>query len=240
MVVRVGSAKAASSQVRSSAENAVRRHDRDPLTEEPMNKPRLLYFDFAGSRGEECRIALHLAGVDFEDVRLANADWKAMKATSPFGSMPILELPGKPPLGQSNAILCLIGRRHGLHPADDFEAARHEALLNYAEELRQHIAPTLRIADPEQKRVAREELAKGYLNDWGTRVERQIGDGPFLAGETLQVADIKLYMIVRWFATGTVDHVPGTVFDHCPKLKRLYAAVAEHPGVKTWLSRAAR
>jgi prostaglandin-H2 D-isomerase / glutathione transferase len=169
-----------------------------------MNKPRLLYFDFAGSRGEECRIALHLAGIDFEDVRLPNTEWKAMKPTSPFGSMPILELPGKPPLAQSNAILCLIGRRHGLHPSDDFEAARHEALLNYAEELRQHIAPTLRISDAEQKRAAREELARGYLNDWGSRVERQIGDGPFLAGDTLQVADIKLYMIVRWFATGTV------------------------------------
>ena len=32
-----------------------------------MSKPRLIYFDFAGSRGEECRIALHLAGVDFDD-----------------------------------------------------------------------------------------------------------------------------------------------------------------------------
>ena len=34
-----------------------------------MTRPRLIYFDFAGSRGEECRIALHLAGIDFEDVR---------------------------------------------------------------------------------------------------------------------------------------------------------------------------
>jgi prostaglandin-H2 D-isomerase / glutathione transferase len=51
------------------------------------------------------------------------------------------------------------------------------------------------------------------------------------------VADIKLYMIVRWFASGTVDHVPTTVFDHCPKLKRLFAAVGEHPGVQVWLAR---
>ena len=35
-----------------------------------MSKPRLTYFDFAGSRGEECRIALHLAGIDFDDVRV--------------------------------------------------------------------------------------------------------------------------------------------------------------------------
>jgi glutathione S-transferase len=35
-----------------------------------MSRPRLIYFDFAGSRGEECRIALHLVGIDFEDVRV--------------------------------------------------------------------------------------------------------------------------------------------------------------------------
>ena len=35
-----------------------------------MNKSRLTYFDFAGSRGEECRIALHLAGIDFDDMRV--------------------------------------------------------------------------------------------------------------------------------------------------------------------------
>lgn len=39
-----------------------------------MNKPRLIYFDFSGNRGEECRIALHLAGVDFDDVRIQSKD----------------------------------------------------------------------------------------------------------------------------------------------------------------------
>lgn len=202
-----------------------------------MDKPRLIYFDFAGSRGEECRIALHLAGVDFEDVRVSGAQWKDLKAASPFGSMPILELPGKPPLAQSNAILCLIGRRHGLHPQDDFEAARHEALMSYAEELRGAVAPALRIKDEAQKRAAREALARDDLATWGTNVERQLGSGPFIAGDKLHVADIKLYMIVRWFVSGTVDHVPTTVFDHCPKLKRLFAAFGQHPGVQGWFAR---
>ena len=92
-------------------------HPTTPTLEESpaMSKPRLVYFDFAGSRGEECRIALHLAGVDFDDVRVAGADWPARKPQSPFGSMPILELDGQPPLGESNAILVYIGRQHGLH-----------------------------------------------------------------------------------------------------------------------------
>lgn len=202
-----------------------------------MNKPRLIYFDFAGSRGEECRLALHLAGVDFEDVRVPNGDWPALKPTMPFGAMPVLEIPGKPPLAHSNAILVFIGRQHGLHPADAFEAARHEALMAAVEELRHTITPTLRITDPERKREAREALAANELKTWGSQVEGQLGDGPFAGGTALQVADLKLYMVVRWLTSGTLDHVPTTVLDHCPKLLRLYRAVGEHPGVKAWLER---
>ena len=202
-----------------------------------MNKPRLIYFDFAGSRGEECRIALHLAGIDFEDVRVQGSDWPSMKASTPFGAMPVLEIPGKAPLAHSNAILVFIGRQHGLHPADNFEAARHESLMCAVEELRHTLTPTLRITDPEQKRAAREALAANELRTWGSQVERQLGDGPFIAGAKIQVADLKLYMVTRWLTTGVVDHVPTTVFDHCPKLMRLYRAVGEHAGVKAWLAR---
>jgi glutathione S-transferase len=204
-----------------------------------MSKPRLIYFDFAGSRGEECRMAMHVAGIDFDDVRVKSADWPALKAGTPFGAMPVLEMPGKPPLAHSNAILVYIVRQHGLHPADAFEAARHEALMCAAEDLRHAITPTLRITDPEQKRTAREALAANALATWGSQVERQLGDAPFAGGQSLQVADIKLYMVVRWLTSGTLDHVPTTVFDHCPKLLRLYRAVGEHPGIKAWLAKPA-
>lgn len=202
-----------------------------------MSRPRLIYFDFAGSRGEECRMALHLAGIDFEDVRVKSDDWPAMKASTPFGAMPVLELAGQAPLAHCNAILVFIGRQHQLHPTDAFEAARHEALMCAVEELRHTITPTLRITDPELKRQAREALAANDLKTWGSQVERQLGDGPFIGGARLQVADLKLYMVVRWLTTETLDHVPTTVFDHCPKLLRLYRAVGEHEGVKAWLAR---
>lgn len=205
-----------------------------------MPKPRLIYFDFAGSRGEECRIALHLAGVDFDDVRIPSAEWPGLKPHTPFGSLPILELAGKPPLAQSNAILVYIGRQYGLHPKDDLEAAYHESLMNYVEDLRHNVGPTLRIIDDAQKRTAREELASNYLPTWGTNVEGQLGEYPFVSGNKLHVVDLKLYMIVRWLISGTVDYVPTTVFDHCPKLKRVFERVSEHSGVKTWLERTTR
>ena len=200
-------------------------------------KPKLTYFDAPASRGEECRLALHIAGVDFEDHRVKSADWPNLKPTTPFGTMPYYEESGRPVLGQSNAILVYLGRTHGLHPTDTFAAAQHEELMQYVEELRQRVSATLRMPPDEKQRV-REELAASYMPAWGANVERHLADqGPFVAGATLHVVDLKLYMIVRWFAKTTVDHIPATIFDGYPKLVRLYEAVAAHPGVVSWSAR---
>jgi prostaglandin-H2 D-isomerase / glutathione transferase len=202
-----------------------------------MAKPRLTYFDLPVSRGEECRLALHLAGVDFEDNRLKGPEFAAYKPTTPFGAVPVLDLPGKPPLAQSNAILTLIGRKHDLHPKDDFEAARHEALMHHCEDLRHKLGPTLRISDPEQKKTAREDLAANAIPTWGKQTENQLGDGPFFGGAKLHVVDIKLFVVTRWLTNGTLDHIPKTVLDGFPKLIRLRDAVADHAGVKAWYAR---
>ncbi len=199
-----------------------------------MTKPKLTYFDAPASRGEECRLAFHLAGVEFEDNRIPGNAWAALKPTTPFGSLPTLELPGKPTLGQSNAILVLIGRNHGLHPSEPFEAARHEAMMGHVEDLRANVTPTLRIADPEEKKKARQALAEGFIPAWAGFAEKQLGDGPFFAGDKLNVVDIKLYMAVRWFASGTVDHVPSSVFAAFPKLTRVYESVQNDARIKAW------
>lgn len=203
-----------------------------------MSKPKLTYFDASVSRGEECRLALHLANVDFIDNRIAGPAWPELKPTTPFGSLPVLELEGQPPLAQSNAILALIGRRHGLHPEDAFEAARHEALMCHVEDLRAHVSPILRITDPTERKAAREALASGFLQNWAGFTERQLrSDGPFIAGAKLHVADLKLYLAVRWFASGGVDHVPTTVFAAFPKLTRVFEAVRDEPRVKAWYAK---
>lgn len=201
-----------------------------------MTKPRLIYFDAPVSRGEECRLALHLAGVDFEDVRIPLADWPALKPTMPYGALPVLELPGHPLLAHSNAILVLIGRRYGLHPADDVEAARHEGMMEHVEALRAAISPTLRLPEAEKKST-REALVAGFLPAWGEAAERNIRGTPYFGGETLHVVDLKLYMAVRWLIGGKLDHIPATIFAAYPKLMGVHDAVRDHPGVKAWYER---
>jgi glutathione S-transferase len=201
-----------------------------------MTKPKLIYFDAPMSRGEECRLALHLAGIDFEDVRVNAAAWPAMKEQMPYGALPVLELPGSPALAQSNAILVLIGRRYGLHPTDDFEAARHEGMMQHVEDLRAAVGPTIRMGDTEKK-AAREALLAGFLPAWAKAAEKNILGVPFFGGKKIHVVDLKLHMAVRWFIGGKVDHIPATIFANYPKLLGVHAAVRDDAGVKSWYAK---
>ena len=202
-----------------------------------MTKPKLTYFDAPISRGEECRLALHLAGIDFEDVRIKGADWPAMKDATPYGALPVLELPGHSPLAHSNAILVMIGRRHDLHPTDDFEAARHEGMMAHVEDLRAVVGPTIRMDDA-AKKAARESMVAGYLPAWARSAEKNILGEPFFGGARLNVVDLKLHMVVRWFIGGKVDHIPATIFAGYPRLMRVHDAVRDHAGVKSWYAKA--
>jgi glutathione S-transferase len=201
-----------------------------------MSQYRLSYFDFSGSRGEDCRLALVAAGVPFEDRRLKHGEWPTLKPNTPFGSVPMLEVEGKPPLAHSNAILTYVGQSHGLLPSDPWRAALHVAILESVEDVRHALSPSGRISDPAEKQKAREEFASGPLTTWAERIEAQI-EGPFVGGEALSVADIKIFNIMNTFFGGSIDYVPKDVLQSFAKLNRLHAAVAANPKIADWRSR---
>jgi hypothetical protein len=51
-------------------------------------KLKLVYFNIK-ARAEPTRLALHIAGIPFEDVRIEHDAWPAMKAAMPFGQIPV-------------------------------------------------------------------------------------------------------------------------------------------------------
>lgn len=201
-----------------------------------MSQYRLSYFDFSGSRGEDCRLAFVAAGVPFEDRRLKQGEWPTLKANTPFGSLPMLEVEGKPALAHSNAILTYIGQSHDLLPKDHWRAALHLAILESVEDVRHALAPSGKLSDPGEKQKAREEFAHGPLATWAKRIEAQIA-GPFIEGEALSVADIKIFTIMNTFFSGTIDFVPKDILAPYAKLNRLHAAVAAVPRIADWRAR---
>lgn len=185
----------------------------------------LAYFDFDGSRGLECRLALIAAGVPFDDQRIQREQWIALKPTVPFGAMPVLTVDGRQ-LAQSNAILGYIGRTYGMHPGDAWRAAEHEALMQSVEDLREKM-PGKRDTPEAEKKASREAFAQGWLSQWAATLSGTIV-GPFVDGEQLNVVDVKLYVILHGLLGGTYDHIPAGTFDAHPKLVALHASVRSH------------
>jgi glutathione S-transferase len=180
---------------------------------------------------------LTVAGVDFEDDRLPPKSWPELKGSTPFGCLPVLEIEGRGRLAETNAILTFIGRGHDLHPKDSWQAAQHLSVMSAAEHLRHASAATSKASSEEEKKAAREALAAGTLSRFGKSVEAMIGEGPFLAGQEINVADIKLYVVLRGYVTGIFDYISKDVFSEYTKLMKLYEAVEKHPKVAGWMNR---
>ena len=86
-----------------------------------MANYKLTYFDFDGGRGEPIRIALHAAGIEFEDERLAFPDFSTAQPGFRFYAVPVLTVDDAQ-ITQSNAIGRYVGRMAGLYPSDDLQA----------------------------------------------------------------------------------------------------------------------
>jgi glutathione S-transferase len=169
---------------------------------------KLTYFDIDGGRGEPVRIALHAAGIEFEDERLSFEEFGKRRQDLRFSSLPVLEIDGNP-VTQSNALSRYVGKMAGLYPEDDLQALYCDEVLDALEDVNHYIVPTL-FLQGDELRAAREKLVAGwltvYLKGLGQLLAR--GGGNYFADDRLTVADLKTLVQVRALRSGRMDHVP--------------------------------
>ena len=203
-----------------------------------MPKLKLTYFDFDGGRGEPARLALHIAGIAFEDERIAGKDWPAFRETTPFLAMPTLEVDGKV-VSQSNSINRYVGKLTGTYPKDDWQAFLCDEVMDASEDITTQIAETIDLP-ADAKKKAREELAAGpiarYLEQFQARLKA--AGGEYFCDKRLTVADLKVFMFVRWLRSGVLDHIPKDLVDRvAPSLVKHSERVTNHPKVAEYYKR---
>jgi glutathione S-transferase len=195
----------------------------------------LIYFDFDGSRGEAARLAMHIAGIPFEDRRIARKDWPALRDGTPYRELPVLEVDGKA-IAQSNTINRYVGKLAGLYPKDDWQAALVDEVMDAIEDISNKIGNTFTL-EGEAKKTAREALAAGpvahFLRQFESRLEA--GGGEWFVEKRLTVADLKCFLFVRWLKSGALDHVPADIVDrHAPLLAKHLERVRNHPKIAAY------
>lgn len=203
-----------------------------------MPRLKLTYFDFDGGRGEAARLALYIGGIAFEDHRVAGKDWPALRASTPFHAVPVLEVDGAV-FTQSNSINRYVGKLAGLYPLDELQALLCDEAMDAAEDITTRIGQTLELSE-EAKKKAREELVAGRLARYLEQFQSKLAaaGGEYFADRRLTVADLKVYLWVRWLRSGVLDHIPKDVVDRvAPLLVKHGERVASHAKVEEYYRR---
>lgn len=192
-----------------------------------MTDYRLTYFDMDGGRAEPIRIALHAAGVDFEDIRISFPEFMETRDTLRFKCVPVLHIDGVA-VTQSNAMCRYAGRLAGLYPEDALQALYCDEALGAVEDVLHQVVRTFGLEGDELK-AAREKLVAGWLTVFLRGLNEMLErGGDYFADNRLTVADLKVSGLSRWLMSGELDHVPTDIVERlAPRLvaheKRVFA-----------------
>ena len=177
---------------------------------------KLTYFNARG-RGEVARLCFAVAGVKYEDVRIEQADWPALKPKMPLGFMPLLEVDGKP-LSQSMAINRLLARRFGLYGETDFEQAKIDEIMDTAADFGPEIIKAIFSQDEAAKAAAIKALTDQFIPFYLEYLEKTLNDNKsgsgYLVGRKLSVADLMVFVVLE-----TLESVVPSSVDKYPKVR---------------------
>lgn len=206
-----------------------------------MTAYKLTYFDFDGGRGEPVRIALHAAGIDFEDERWTFPEFQEKRGDTRFNAVPVLDIDGIV-VTQSNAMCRYIGRLAGLYPEDPLQALYCDEAMDACEDLFHIIVRSFGL-EGEELEKARAKLVEGWLTTFlrglGELLER--GGGEYFADQRLTIADLKVFPMTGWLSSGALDHVPTDIVDsvapnlvaHCARIEAESVVAAYYQSRKT-------
>jgi len=197
------------------------------------HKLKLTYFDIDGGRGEPIRLAFHIGGIHFEDHRVKGDQWPAMKASTPLGTLPVLEVDGCA-VTQSNAILTFAGRLSNLYPSDPVHALRVDECVNAIDDGMQLFSPVFAAPDDKKAELVAEILKNKFL-PFLERVEKIHPAGTWCHGDHMTVADIKCATVLNGLVHGgRIPNIPKDILHSFPKLEGTVKAVLDHPKVKEY------
>ena len=173
-------------------------------------------------------ISLAEKGAPFErrDINLSNKpDW--FRQLSPLGKVPLLQVDGET-LFESAVILEYLEdtQPRPLHPAKPLQRARHRAWIEFGSSLLSDIGSFYSAPD-EGAFTAKAAV----LSDKFTRLEKELGDGPWFAGEKFTLVDAVFGPIFRYFETFDQIGNFGILADK-PKLAAWRDRLAARPSVK--------
>ncbi len=194
-------------------------------------------------RAEVARLALFIADVKFEDLRVDSAEFsylqengKLMDGTLiPFNQLPVLVINGQS-IAQTGGIARICGKLSGLYPEDIIEAGKVDQIIDTVTDINELLNPSMRENDPIKKRLMRAELTNKDLPNYFGYLEDILNanESNWFVGDKMSVADIAVWGMLGWITSGVLDDIPPSVVSPFKRLKKLYNEVSQNPHVREW------
>lgn len=211
-----------------------------------LTRCRLTYFGITG-RGEAIRLTLAISGVQFEDNRVPFSAWDKIKPTTPWGTLPILELSDGTQLSQTHSILRFVGKHTGLYPIDDeLVAQRIDELMDKLEEVCDIITntgkdlPKDEMEDARLIAVSNGGTVYNLLNKIDTFIATNSKGSGYAVGNEMNIASILTFTLIGRLVGGVYNGVPSTAFDPFPNIQKVRKTTGCYPSVQHLLSPAER
>eukprot|EP00668_Euglena_longa_P004962 GGOE01005828.1.p2 GENE.GGOE01005828.1~~GGOE01005828.1.p2 ORF type:complete len:223 (-),score=64.38 GGOE01005828.1:289-957(-) len=213
----------------------------------------LTYFALAGA-AEKVRLALALAGIPFEDKRIAFDEWPKVKPTMKYGQLPKLTLDGKE-IYQSEAMLRYIGKLHpNLYPAD--KALAIDEAIGLTNDLLRAWTPVIYIvmrptmfgypedyiktdAGQATQKAMKERFATTDLPQFLGYFSALLDGHSFLVGDEPTIADCMLVPTLQFLMNNhiPISHLPSTCLDSHPAIKAYIDRFLALPSVKEFYNK---
>ena len=177
----------------------------------------------AKSRAARVLWVLEELGVPYEHVNAGPRSAEVL-AVNPTGKVPVLEVDGQA-ITDSTAIMQFLADRHGAltFPAGTLERARQDAHLHFLLDEMDAILWTAARHSfilPEERRCP--EVKDSLKWEYARSLERlagRLGDGPFLMGEVMTVADILAAHCLIWGIGAKFQATEGALADYLARMR---------------------
>jgi len=193
------------------------------------------YFNVKG-RGETARLLLAAAGMRYEDKRVEFAEWPALKAGTPWGTLPTLEVDGKT-IGQSLTIARYVAREGGFVGKNSLEQALVESVVDQVTDMRETMFAQKKKPEAEQaqgfKDFAEKTLPPILANLEKFAASNKEKPGVFV-GSKMTIADVHFFSIIEIFQA--ILKVPSAL-DKYPSLKKIFDGVAANPKIAEYIKK---
>ena len=193
-----------------------------------------LYYFPGRARAELIRWIFVQAGVPYEDIRKGGEDWAALKPSTPYGSMPVLEIDGKMYAG-SGPLARYVAEQHGLAGSNALENLELASIYDVIEDLLLRAILCHFEKEDARKAQLKKDLDEQHFPKYLGILNKLITDNAapegWIYGKKITYIDLRVALVGDLVLKLGGDNA----LDAYPQFKKLRETVEALPNIAKWI-----